>query len=305
MIATSKALIFGAGGQDGFYLSECCKQRAIEVLCCSSSTGPWVQADVASYDEVEGLIRNYHPDYIFHLAAKSTTQHDALFVNHAAIATGTLNILEAARLHAPEARVFLTGSGVQFRNRGEPISENDEFHASSPYAIARIHSVYAGRYYRSLGMRVYVGYLFHHESPLRKPTHVSRMISDFVRRIASGSREIIELGDIDVEKEWTFAGDVAEGMLVLVSQTAVYEAAIGSGIAHSIQDWLDECFEIAGVEWQDHVRIKSGFLPEYNRLVSNPGTMLALGWQPRITFQELAAMMVQADRPVNERTLER
>jgi len=131
--------------------------------------------------------------------------------NHATIATGSLNVLEAVYKHSPAARVFITGSGVQFENRGVPISETDPFEASSLYGVSRIASVYAARYYRSLGVKAYVGYLFHHESPLRKPHHVSRKIVDAVRRISAGSDEIIELGDVSVRKEWTFAGDVAGG----------------------------------------------------------------------------------------------
>ena len=90
---------------------------------------------------------------IFQLAAASTTRHDALFENHETISTGALNVLEAARLHAPSARVLIVGSGVQFANTGAPISERDAFEASSPYAVARIHSVYAARYFRRLGVR--------------------------------------------------------------------------------------------------------------------------------------------------------
>jgi GDPmannose 4,6-dehydratase len=285
------ALIFGANGQDAHYLAELCRKQGIEPISCSRSEGPWLQCDVSDHAAVNKLVRDRQPSLIFHLAARSTTKHDALFDNHAAIATGTLNVLESARLHAPDARVFLTGSGVQFRNTGKPISENDEFEASSPYALARIHSVYAGRYYRSLKLRVFVGYLFHHESPLRKPTHISKMIADAARRIADGSKEVIELGDISVEKEYTFAGDVAAGILALVSQDAVFEAAIGSGAAYSIRDWLDACFGAVGVEWRDRVKLREGFVPDFQRLVSDPKTMHQLGWRPKVGFAELAAFM--------------
>lgn len=286
------ALIFGAGGQDGHYLAELCTQREIKPVCCSRSAGPWLQCDVADNGAVKDLVRSHQPAYIFHLAAASTTRHDALRENHAAISTGTLNILESARLHAPQARIFLPGSGVMFRNEGRPISERDAFEASSPYAVARIHSVYAGRYYRTLGMRVYAGYLFHHESPLRGPGHVSRMIVDAARRSAAGRGEPIEIGDITVEKEWTFACDVAAGMFALVDQDRVFEAVIGSGRAYSIRQWLEACFGLAGRDWREFVRVRTDFVPEYRRLVSDPSTMLNLGWSPRVSFQELATLMM-------------
>ena len=107
--------------------------------------------DVSDYAQVEALVRTHQADFVFHLAANSTTHHSALFENHATIVTGTLNVLEAVRLHCPQAKVFITGSGVQFVNRGQPISENDEFHPGSAYAIARIQSVYAARDFRALG----------------------------------------------------------------------------------------------------------------------------------------------------------
>lgn len=288
-----RAIIFGANGQDGYYLSELCKLKGIEPIGISRS-GNWLHGDVSNYEQVEQLIKKYQPAYVFHVAANSTTRHDALFENHATISTGTLNILEAVRLYSPSSKVFLTGSGVQFENKGMPISETDNFEANSPYSVARIHSVYAARYYRSLGLRVYIGYLFHHESPLRKPTHVSKMIALTVRRIADGGKEIIELGDISVKKEWTFAWDVVKGIFTLVEQEDVFEATIGSGIAYSIEDWLEQCFAVIGKDWRDHVRLREGFKAEYNILLSDPATIRSLGWKPVVGLKELAAMMVRS-----------
>jgi GDPmannose 4,6-dehydratase len=253
-----------------------------------------VRGDVSSYEQVEELVKKYSPSYIFHVAANSTTRHNALFENHETISTGTLNILEAARIHSPTAKIFITGSGVQFENKGSPISEVDKFDANSPYAVARIQSVYAARYYRSLGSRVYVGYLFHHESPLRKPHHVSKIIALAARRIGDGSKDTIDVGDISVKKEWTFAGDTAKGIFTLIDQDDVFEAVIGSGVAYSIENWLEQCFGIIGKDWHDHVQIRKGFTPEYKCLVSNPKTINSLGWSPSVGIQELARMMMGA-----------
>ncbi len=285
------ALIFGANGQDGHYLGGICKAQGITPIGISRS-GEGIRADVASFEQVQELVKSCSPAYVFHLAANSTTRHDALFENHETISTGTLNILESVKVHSPQTRVFLAGSGLQFRNAGKPISERDPFEASCPYAIARIQSVYAARYYRSLGLRVYVGYLFHHESPLRKPGHVSSKIALAAQRIAAGSQEKLELGDITVEKEWTFAGDVAGAMLTLVRQDSVFEATIGSGTAYSIKDWLEQCFGVIGKDWRDHIRLQEGFVAEYPRLVSDPSTIRSLGWSPEVDLPELARIMV-------------
>jgi GDPmannose 4,6-dehydratase len=286
-----KALVLGANGQDGPYLIEALRGRGVEAIGLSRS-GPWSRLDVADREAVAAVVASARPDYVFHLAARSTTRHEALYENHAAISTGCLNVLEAVRAYVPEARVFISGSAVQFRNVGEAIDEDAPFEASSAYAVARIQSVYAARYYRSLGVKAYVGYLFHHESPRRGAGHLSAMIARAARRIAAGSGETLEIGDPSVVKEWTFAGDTMEAAVTLTSQDEIFEAVIGTGEGHSVEEWLETCFSRVSLAWRDHVRIKSGFRAEYPRLVSRPLRLRALGWRPRVGFSELAAMMM-------------
>lgn len=286
-----KAIIFGANGQDGYYLSQLCQDKGINTKCISRS-GNFVLGDVSNYTFVEQIIKEYQPNYIFHLAAKSTTRHEALFENHETISTGTLNILEATYRQSIHSKVFIAGSGVQFHNDGNPISENNLFEASSAYAVARIQSVYAARYYRSKGVKAYVGYLFHHESPLRKLDHVSQKVVQAAKRIAQGSHEKLKIGNIWVEKEWTFAGDVVRGIMTLVEQDQVFEATIGSGQAYTIKDWIALCFSMLNLDWVQYVEEQKEFKPEYNRLVSDPSKMHSLGWQSQVTLQELASMMI-------------
>jgi GDPmannose 4,6-dehydratase len=286
-----KALVFGAGGQDGHYLDALLRQQGIETVCISRSGGKWQRGDVTRRAEVDDVVRALRPDYVFQLAARSTTHHDAGFENHETISTGALNVLESCYRLAPAARVFIAGSGVQFQNSGEPLDESAPFAASSLYAVARIQSVYAARYYRSLGLRTYVGYLFHHESPLRKPSHMSMRIALAAQRIArEGGR--LEVGDPSVIKEWTFAGDVAKAMLQLVQQDTETEVVIGSGEGHSIEEWLERCFSLVGLSWRDHVDLVPGFPVEYRRLLSRPTRLLALGWAPEVTFAGLCEMMM-------------
>jgi GDPmannose 4,6-dehydratase len=286
------AIIFGANGQDGYYLSNLLSLQKIRVIAVSRN-GNGIIGDVSDLAFVEALIKNHQPDYIFHFAANSTTNHSALFDNHAAISTGTLNILESVRLYCPGARVFLSGSAMQFRNEGLPINEETEFEAGSAYAASRIYSVYMGRYYRNkFNTKVFCGYFFNHDSPGRSEQHVNKKITQAATRIAAGSMEKLELGNIDVKKEFNFAGDFMEAVWKLVNQDNLSEAVIGSGIAYSIKEWLEYCFNKIGKNWKDFVAIRQNFEPEYNILVSDPGRIMQLGWKPKVGFTELADMMM-------------
>lgn len=282
-----KAIIFGANGQDGFYLKQLLESKNVETLGISRS-GDGLIGDVHDWRFVEEVIKNNQPDYVFHLAANSSTRHEALFDNHAAISTGTINILEAVYRHSRQSKVFLSGSAMQFENGGNPIDEETPFAPLSPYAVSRIHSVYAGRYYRSLSLKVYVGYFFNHDSPLRKPNHINQKIA-----LAAKRGEAIEVGDVTVKKEFNFAGDVMRAVWNLVNQVDIFEAVIGCGVAHSIEEWLNLCFSSVNKDWRDYVTIKEKFKPEYKILVSNPALINSLGWKPKVDINELAKIMME------------
>jgi GDPmannose 4,6-dehydratase len=289
-----KAIIFGVSGQDGQYMRALCERNGTEVVGISRSSGNWKIGSVENYLFVESIIGEYKPDLIFHLAANSTTKHEALFENHSSISTGTLNILEAAWKKSPQSKIFITGSGVQFRNSGRPIHETDPFEARDPYSVSRIHSVYAARYYRSLGLKTYVGYLFHHESELRKLNHVSMMIARAAAQLKLGKAINLQIGDSSVAKEWGYAGDIVKGIFTLVSQDKIFEACIGTGLAYTIENWLEQCFQLVGANWKDHVTIKSSFKPEYQKLVSDPSTVKSLNWKPECSFSDLSKMLVES-----------
>jgi GDPmannose 4,6-dehydratase len=285
------ALLFGANGQDGYYLSQLLTGNAINVIAVSRKESE-VIGDVADHALVKKLVEQYRPDYIFHLAANSTTRHDALFENHAAISTGTLNILEAVKTISPKSKVFISGSGLQFKNTGQPIGETDPFEARDAYSVSRIQSVYAARYYRTLGIQAYVGYFFNHDSPRRTERHVAKMIANDVKRIGLGEKESMEIGDMSVQKEWGFAGDIVKAIWTLVNQDAVFEATLGTGESWSIQDYLEACFSFIGKDWKEYVRSRPGFEAGYKRLVSDPATIHSLGWKPETTFQQLVKIML-------------
>ncbi len=286
-----KAIIFGANGQDGFYLTKLLKEKGVKVIGVSRS-GDFLRTDIVNFAQISALIQNEKPDYIFHLAANSTTRHDALFENHETIGTGTLNILETVKQFSAHTKVFISGSGLQFLNTGNPIKETDPFTANDAYSISRIQSVYAARYFRTLGIKVYIGYFFNHDSPLRSERHVTKMISEAAKRIAAGSNEKLEIGDMSVIKEWSYAGDIVEGIWLLVNQDEIFEANISSGEGHSIKQWVEECFKLVGKDYKEYIVENSNFKSSYKKLVSNNDLIKSLGYKQTASFRELAKMMV-------------
>jgi GDPmannose 4,6-dehydratase len=286
-------LIFGANGQDGFYLTQYLQQLGIKVIGVSRG-GDFLKTDITNYNAVADLIKETQPAYIFHLAANSTTRHDALFENNATIGTGTLNILEAVKNYSITTKVFISGSGLQFKNEDKPIKETDLFDARDAYSVSRIQSVYAARYFKSrFGIKCYVGYFFNHDSPRRSERHVAQKIAAAAVRIGNGSTEKLTIGDSSTIKEWTFAGDVVKAIWCFVNQETVWEANLGSGIGYSIEDWLQICFGRINKNWKDYVVLETGFKAEYKQLVSDASIIKSLGWQPTTTIQQLAQMMMQ------------
>lgn len=286
-----KAIIFGASGQDGILLSELLKKNQVYVEGVSRSQG-LLRGDVANFHFVEKIIHDIKPDYIFHFAANSVTSHDALFENHETISSGTLNILESARKHSPKAKIFISGSAMQFKNDSLPIDEQTSFEANSPYAISRIQSSYASRYFRErLGMQIYNGYLFNHDSHFRSPKHLNQKIVSFVKKVQDGTDQILDVGDIDAKKEFNYAGDIVEAIWTLMKQDEIYEVVIGSGQAYAIKDWIACCFNIIGKDWKQYISSNDAYISEYKILVSNPKLIKSMGWNPKTDFQELANIM--------------
>jgi len=287
-----KALIFGANGQDGFYLSELLLLNNIEVISISRTSGS-ILGDVADFGFVENIIKEQHPNYVFHFAANSTTKHTALLENHASISSGTLNILEAVKKHSSDAKVFISGSAMQFKNDGFPINENTPFEASSAYSAERIYSVYLSRYYRNFfNIKTYVGYLFNHDSPFRSENHINQKIIKSAINIANGSKEKLIIGDFDVKKEFNYAGDIVNAIWKLVSQNDISEIVIGSGTAFSIQTWIEYCFKMVGLKWEEHVVKDEKFIADYKVLVSDPTLLRSIGYKPSKDIFQLADIML-------------
>lgn len=295
MTKQKKALVFGAAGQDGYYLTHLLKTNGITVLAVSSGNSDII-GDVGNNEFVTELIKTHQPEFIFHLAAKSSTRHELILDNYHAIVSGTLYILEAVKRYSPHSKCFFSGSGLQFVNTDEPISEQDTFELNSAYSLCRIQSVNAARYYRELGVQAYVGYFFNHDSALRPEGHMAKKIITAVKKIANGSMEKIVIGDMYARKEWGFAGDTVRAVWTLVNQEKVYEAVIGTGKAYSIEDWIRTCFSFINKDYSEYIVKDNSYVSPYKVLVSDPKTIFSLGWQPAVSFEQLALMLYNDSR---------
>lgn len=286
-----RAMIFGGTGQDGHYLREILVGDGIAV-CSVARQGGDFQVDVGDAVAVRDVIRDVRPDFVFHFAATSSTAHEHLWANHAAIGTGTLAILDAVDCDLPNTKVLLAGSGLQFVNDGLPLNEESPLDHTSPYIVARNYSLYAARYYRARGRKVYFAFLFNHDSPIRSNRHLNMKIAEAAALAACGGSHRLRIGDLHAEKEFNFAGDITAALWRLVQQDAIYECVVGCGRSHSVLEWVELCFQYVGLDWKQHVDTDVNYRSPYQRLVSDPVKLLSLGWQPHMNLSRLAEIMM-------------
>ena len=288
-------IIFGSNSQDGFYLNELLIRKQFDIVNISRTSGDFI-GSVGDYDFVENVIKVLKPEYIFHFAATSTTHHDVTLENNNSISTGAINILESVKRHSLNTKVFISGSALQFKNNGIPIDEETPFDYSTTYAISRTYSVNIARYYREkFGVKAYIGYFFNHDSPLRSEKHINQKVVSHVVKVKRGSRDKLIIGNLNVRKEFSFAKDIVEAVWLLINQDSFYETVIGSGIAYSIKDWVNYCFEKYSLNWKDHIIIDENYKTDYEILVSNPKKIKLLGWKPQTNIFELADIMLQSE----------
>lgn len=293
------AIIFGSSGQDGVYLYSLLVRKGIEVIRVSRSSGDKI-GSIEDYVFVQNIVKEIKPDYIFHFAAVSSVKHEVLLDNNAAISSGTLNILESVRKFSKDSRIFISGSALQFKNEGLPINESTPFDYSTPYAIARNYSIQISRYFRDYyNLKVFVGYFFNHDSPIRSESHINQKVVQHVKKILNGANEKLLIGDLNVRKEFNHAIDFVEAVWLLVNQDDIYEVVIGSGITYSIMDWVVYCFEKYSIDFNENIVIDKNFKSDYKILVSDPKLLFGMGWNPKYNFYQLAEDMLNEIKSCN------
>jgi GDPmannose 4,6-dehydratase len=311
------ALITGITGQDGQYLAEYLAGRgytvhgmyrgqrnlAIDVVRREQPDVHLIQGDLSDSSSLDRVLDATAPDEIYNLAAISFVQYSFMhpLITAEVTGIGTLNLLEALRRSGHSTTRFYQASTSEMfgRVRESPQNESTPFHPRSPYGCAKVFAHLTTINYReSYEMFAVGGILFNHESPRRGLEFVTRKITHHAAGIKLGRLSTLELGNLDAQRDWGFAGDYVRAMHLMLQQPHPTDYVIGSGATRSVRDYAAAAFDYVGLHWEDYVVVHEAHLrpADVNTLCADPGRARAeLGWNTTVTFEELVAMMVESD----------
>jgi GDPmannose 4,6-dehydratase len=311
-----RALVTGITGQDGSYLAELLLEKGYEVIGMvrRSSTESFeridhikhkltlVQADLLDQLSIISIVDEYKPAEIYNLAAQSfvpaswtqpvlTGEFNAL---------GVTKMLEAIRLVDKKIKFYQASSSEMFgKVRETPQKETTPFWPRSPYGVAKVYAHWITVNYReSYGIHANSGILFNHESPRRGLEFVTRKITDAAARIKLGLADKVKLGNMDAQRDWGYAGDYVHAMWLMLQQKDPDNYVIATGATHSVEKLARLAFEGVGLDYKDYVETDPALVrpAEVDLLVGDPSLAKEkLGWEPKVGFEELIKMMVDAD----------
>jgi GDPmannose 4,6-dehydratase len=306
----------GVTGQDGSYLAELLLAKGYEVVGVVRRTSHHsyeriehllerievVAADLLDQHSLTVVLQDTRPDEVYNLAAQSyvPTSWTQPVLTGEFTALGVTRILEAIRLVHPVARFYQASSSEMFGRVTEtPQRETTSFYPRSPYGVAKVYGHWITVNYReSYNLYAVSGILFNHESPRRGIEFVTRKVTDGVARIKLGLARQISLGNLDARRDWGFAGDYVDAMWRMLQQPSPEDYVIGTGQAHSVRELVEAAFSHVGLDWEKHVVTDPRFMrpAEVDLLLADPSkARQELGWTPQVDFQQLIAMMVDAD----------
>jgi GDPmannose 4,6-dehydratase len=318
-----KALITGITGQDGSYLADLLLSKGYEVhgIIRRASTFNTARIDHLYQDShVHGirlflhfgdlsdsvqlvkLLYELQPDEVYNLAAQSHVRVSFDIPEYTADITGvgTIRILEAIRESGVGPRFYQASSSEMYGKVQEvPQTETTPFWPRSPYGAAKVFSYWATVNYReSYSLHASNGILFNHESPRRGETFVTRKISRAVSRIKLGSDEFLYLGNLEAKRDWGYAPEYVEGMWQILQQDEPDDYVLATNETHTVREFVELAFAHVGLDWKEHVRYDKRYErpAEVDLLIGNPGkAKQKLGWEPKVRFEELVQIMVDAD----------
>jgi GDPmannose 4,6-dehydratase len=312
-----KAFITGITGQDGSYLAEILLERDYEVYGMVRRASTFnrsridhlfgeielVYGDLGDGSSLNQLIRTIRPDEVYNLGAQSHVRVSFDVPEYTAdvVAVGTLRLLDAIREGDLRCRFYQASSSEMFgKVEVSPQNEETPFHPRSPYAVGKVFGHWITRNYReAYGMYAVNGILFNHESPRRAESFVTRKITVGVGAIIRGERSELALGNLDAKRDWGYARDYMEGAWQMLQQDEADDYVLATGETHSVQEFLEEAFTYAGLDWRKYVRTDPRYFrpAEVDVLMGDYSKAKAtFGWEPKVRFRELVRMMVDADR---------
>jgi GDPmannose 4,6-dehydratase len=324
-----KALITGITGQDGSYLAELLLEKGYEVYGVIRRSSSFntdridhiyqdpheadvrlrlVYGDLNDATSLNTILRDIKPDEIYNLGAQSHVRisFDIPEYTGEVTALGTVRLLEAIRDVGLKPKFYQASSSELYGKAREiPQSEKTPFYPRSPYACAKAYAYYVTVNYReSYGLFACNGILFNHESPRRGETFVTRKITRAATRIKLGLQEKLYLGNLDARRDWGYAREYVEAMYLMLQQDEPDDYVIATGEQHSVREFVEEVFGLLDMDWREHVEIDPKYFRPAEVDVLQGDTTKArrkLGWEPKVTFKELAHLMVEADMKLAQR----
>jgi GDPmannose 4,6-dehydratase len=315
-MAQKTALITGVTGQDGSYLAELLLSKGYKVygMVRRASVEKFeriehirnqielIQGDLLDQSSLVSVLKQSKPQEVYNLAAQSfvPTSWAQPVLTAEFTAVGVTRILEAIRTVDPSIRFYQASSSEMYGQvRETPQTELTPFYPRSPYGVAKAYGHYITVNYReSYDLFAVSGILFNHESPRRGLEFVTRKVTDGVARIKLGLAQDLRLGNLDARRDWGFAGDYVEAMWLMLQQSEADDYVVATGETHTVKKLVEIAFEHAGLEWEKHVKLDPAFIrpAEVDLLVGDPSkAMKKLGWKPKVSFEQMTRMMVDAD----------
>ncbi len=271
-----------------------------------------VRGDLLDQGSLISAVERVQPDEVYNLAAISYVpmSWQQAELTGEVTGLGVLRVLEAIRVcsgisasRSPargQIRFYQASSSEMFGQvRESPQTERTSFHPRSPYGVAKAYGHFLTQNYReSYGMFAVSGILFNHESPRRGAEFVTRKVSLGVAKIKLGFERQLRLGNLSARRDWGFAGDYVRAMHLMLGQDSPGDYVVGTGVTHSVEGLLERAFAAAGLDWREHVVTDAAFIrpAEVDHLCADPSRAREeLGWEPKIGFDELVALMVESD----------
>ncbi len=311
------ALVTGISGQDGAYLAKLLLEKGYRV--CGTSR----DAQIASFKNLEQLgirkevqlasvalndfrsvlqvLFKVQPDEIYNLGGQSSVflSFEQPVETQESIYLGTLNLLEAIRFTGKKIKLYNASSSECFGDLGgQAATEETPFRPRSPYAVAKSAAFWQVANYReAYNIFACSGILFNHESPLRPERFVTQKIVRAACRIALGEKKKLELGNIEIQRDWGWAPEYVEAMFLMLQQDTPEDFVIATGVTSKLQDFVGVAFEAVGLNWKEHTIIDQALFRPTEIMIGRGDASKAarkLGWKPKYKMEEVVRMMVEA-----------